>query len=93
MVAPCQTWMLSALLVGCAVVDSQKAADELEELVPVLKQIIQDLRSKKSYPYARVYWFRWKVGAIVRALGDYGRELPIGISAVKEEYKEYGEYR
>jgi hypothetical protein len=47
-----------------------KAADDLESLVPELKQVIADIREGKGQAYARVYYFRTKVSRVVATLGS-----------------------
>jgi hypothetical protein len=46
------------------------AANNLEDLIPELKQLVIDLREYKDHPYARVYEFRRKISRIVATLGS-----------------------
>lgn len=46
-----------------------QAANELEDLIPVLRDMVNQLRVGDPQPYARVYWFRRDVSRIVARLG------------------------
>ncbi len=48
----------------------QQAAADLEALVPVMKQMVINLRTgEETQPYAAVYWLRREISHVVATLG------------------------
>ena len=63
-----------------------KAADELEGLAIIAKQMCIDLRNGVDDPYARVYWLRRQFGYVVADLG-FGPVRHLDV--IEAEYKAY----
>jgi hypothetical protein len=59
------------------------AANTMEDLAAIAKQVVIDLRAGKPHPYARVYWLRREMGRVVATMGV---GTPEGIKEVNREY-------
>lgn len=62
------------------------AANELEDIAAMAKQMADDLRNGAPNAYARVYWLRWRLGLIVRTLGV---GVPQYLDRIGSEYEQY----
>lgn len=76
-----------------------KAADALEELSVVIKEMVNDLRTQRPIPgvyyhrraaYTRVYWLRRELSRVVASLGA---DRPEQLQKVDQDYQKLLSYR